>query len=465
MKKIICVIVMVFLLTMNIGFAENYHESENLSIEADVALVKDIFSTKLPNDAGYIYYDMYESEEAACIDFIPKAGYKLKFYKASLPGMDFVNVRALEYSYFEDDDLYQCDFEHLGTYIVEVLDQDNKMVQKIPFFIGGFGAALKADKEGLENTLALENELAYNDTLAISHNEGHNVTMYADDKYIYIEGAYGLNNQKYVLYNIKEKGQANPLKKDVVSINNKDAFRIKIRNDFKDGAYEFGVYTSTQRYSTFESFIYDVPFFIEDGVLQFTVSPVYEHNKKLYHDIGSKQDPQEYLSSAYGIDLENELLIKQAALLTQNKEADYEKLMAIHDWVADKIYYDYDAYLSGGLKVTSAGAVYDAKKTVCAGYANLTATLCRLSGIPCRVVSGYALGIGSQGEWTDDNINSGSNHAWNEAYVDGRWIILDVTWSSKNKFQNDKFVKKGQNREYFDVTMDYLSMKHKIIGY
>jgi len=34
-----------------------------------------------------------------------------------------------------------------------------------------------------------------------------------------------------------------------------------------------------------------------------------------------------------------------------------------------------------------------------------------------------------------------TNHAWNEAFVDGKWIILDTTWDSFNYYENRKYIK------------------------
>ncbi len=54
----------------------------------------------------------------------------------------------------------------------------------------------------------------------------------------------------------------------------------------------------------------------------------------------------------------------------------YEKLLRIHDWVAENIYYDSD-FLNGrgDEKASDALAGYQSKRTLCAGYARLTQVL------------------------------------------------------------------------------------------
>jgi len=58
----------------------------------------------------------------------------------------------------------------------------------------------------------------------------------------------------------------------------------------------------------------------------------------------------------------------------------------------------------------------------CTEQAVLTAALCRAAGIPCRVVVGLVYVESYQ-----DRENCFISHAWNQAYVDGKWTCLDAT--------------------------------------
>lgn len=98
--------------------------------------------------------------------------------------------------------------------------------------------------------------------------------------------------------------------------------------------------------------------------------------------------------------------------------SDYEKVLIISRWIIENIEYDYDYFY--GLKktvVTSADEVFESRLTVCAGYAALTTVMLRAVGIPASTVSGYAI-----------NSDGTAGHAWNIAFVDGRWMWLDNTW-------------------------------------
>lgn len=64
-------------------------------------------------------------------------------------------------------------------------------------------------------------------------------------------------------------------------------------------------------------------------------------------------------------------------------------------------------------------------------------------------------------------ISSGeSNHAWNEVYVTDRWVILDTTWNSNNKYSNKKFSENTglSNYKYFDISIGWFSTDHLIVS-
>ncbi len=156
---------------------------------------------------------------------------------------------------------------------------------------------------------------------------------------------------------------------------------------------------------------------------------------------------------------------RAAESITAGIEKDYDKARAIHEYVADTLYYDldYQQHIASSTAV-SAQDVYDKGYAVCEGYSNLTLALLHSVGIPAVFVEGYALGVGNSViNWENADTLS-SNHAWVEAYVDGRWIIMDPTWDSKNTLANGKKETfKSDFYRFFDVTPEMLSVGHKVI--
>lgn len=129
------------------------------------------------------------------------------------------------------------------------------------------------------------------------------------------------------------------------------------------------------------------------------------------------------------IQSDHEEIIALAEAITQNAKCDYDKVRAVHDWVAKNIAYDIENLYSGTFVSSAIDTLYT-RKSVCQGYANLVAALLRSLGIPTKVVGGVA------GDYANlDEIRSNpeaylSNHVWNEALVDGRWVVFDVTWDA-----------------------------------
>ena len=170
----------------------------------------------------------------------------------------------------------------------------------------------------------------------------------------------------------------------------------------------------------------------------------------------------------------------EANNIVNGAATDREKVKAIYDWVTTNIYYNYGMLDGTEPRRTSALETYYNRNSVCAGYANLTAALCNAVGIPCRVVTGFATGVDTESTvsdvWAlyesflnDDNLSafeagmaSYENHAWNEAYVDGRWIILDTTWGSNNDYYPDARgrIHGAPTDAYFDPDLEWFSETH-----
>ncbi len=185
-------------------------------------------------------------------------------------------------------------------------------------------------------------------------------------------------------------------------------------------------------------------------------SPVYQSNKAF---VSKWENPVKYIKEITDKDV-----IALSNKICAGAKNDYDKVLKIHDWVADNIYYDLNAFFTNRITITSVSDVLKHKRTVCAGYANVTEALICAQGIPCRIVNGYALGIGTEGEWTKENsAYTKTNHAWNRAYVDNRWINIDTTWDSGNEYINGDFEKGYVEHKYFDITDLEFSNTHKYI--
>lgn len=105
----------------------------------------------------------------------------------------------------------------------------------------------------------------------------------------------------------------------------------------------------------------------------------------------------------------------------RNDFTDFEKVHAIHDWLAYTVEYDIELLenadsassndASFGLK-----GVFLNKKAVCDGFSKAFMLLCGIEQIQCIRVTG-----------TYDDVSGSQNHAWNKVCIDGVWYNVDVT--------------------------------------
>lgn len=220
------------------------------------------------------------------------------------------------------------------------------------------------------------------------------------------------------------------------------------------------IYTRETGDTLFKSYVYRCLFLDKSGNSYcFSNSRMWEHNQEI---LAEWVDPRTFLSDDIP-----EAVVELSNTICVGITDDYEKLLAIHDWVAENMYYDMDDYYNTGSH-TYAGVedMLVNKHSVCQGYADLLTLLVRAQGIPCRQVVGYALGLSATGYWTDDNVTrTQSNHAWNQAYVDHRWVNIDATWDSDNVYENGEYVYGGIDYHlYFDISNLFLSYNHKILS-
>lgn len=121
------------------------------------------------------------------------------------------------------------------------------------------------------------------------------------------------------------------------------------------------------------------------------------------------------------------------------REPDHRRrVKALHDYVADRIAYDAEAYRTRQMPPQDAETVFRTRMGVCAGYANLLAALGDAAGEEIVVVVGDARTRGSD--------LTGEGHAWNAAHLDGAWTLIDATWDAGG-LVNGAF-EKGYRTEY-----------------
>lgn len=120
--------------------------------------------------------------------------------------------------------------------------------------------------------------------------------------------------------------------------------------------------------------------------------------------------------------------VKLSYDLCVDLSSDAEKVERIASYLANLLSYDYEK-----AKTVERGYIPDpdeilrTKKGICFDYAALFAVMLRTQNIPVRLVTGYI---------QPDHLY----HAWNQVYIDGRWIWKDLTLGSSSPCREEDYV-------------------------
>lgn len=119
---------------------------------------------------------------------------------------------------------------------------------------------------------------------------------------------------------------------------------------------------------------------------------------------------------------------------------DYAKVLRIYQYIISHVTYDYDGLADMNEQIAIYGSSYQSLvpqhyfrpftayaaltsgTAVCQGYAALFYAMCRIAGVPVRIVT------------SDD-------HAWNIVCLNGTWYNVDATWDSNNPSTLEYFLK------------------------
>ncbi|TRZ66341.1 MAG: hypothetical protein D4S02_07050 [Rhodocyclaceae bacterium] len=128
-----------------------------------------------------------------------------------------------------------------------------------------------------------------------------------------------------------------------------------------------------------------------------------------------------------------------AKYLVMNAKTEGDKAWVIFRWIADRISYDIDAYLSGRFRDlnTSSEQVLAKRSSVCDGYVVLFSELARHAGLEVMKISGYAKAYGLP----VSSVFAEENHAWILVRVAGEWRTIDPTWGA-GYVAEDRYSKK-----------------------
>lgn len=239
----------------------------------------------------------------------------------------------------------------------------------------------------------------------------------------------------------------------------------------------------------------NMPIHIEDGMPYF---PLYEdvkaENRKVRTSTGEK--PSAYLDTSLedvrfllenpepGNTDRNDLTDSNIAFIKRISDrvvsgsySDYDKLLKIYEYAAGNFYYDTVAFSTHSYQYADPylnmycfenrvkGPNSDGNgrvATTCQGFAGIYLALARAQGIPTRLVVGRRCAPPKK-NWTNEGDITASDHWWAESYVNGRWILVDPTAGTNNRWNKttNKWNYYGiTNYTYFDPSEEQAAVSH-----
>ncbi len=131
-------------------------------------------------------------------------------------------------------------------------------------------------------------------------------------------------------------------------------------------------------------------------------------------------------------------IVQVSMKVVKGDKNDLERIEHIYEYVLENLSYDeQEASTIDSFKIVDIDELLKTKKGICIDYAVLMASMCRIQGIPCRVVVGA----------TDIEY-----HAWCEIYLKGKgwinpkvyfkskkWSIVDPTFADSNQDYEGKY--------------------------
>lgn len=205
-----------------------------------------------------------------------------------------------------------------------------------------------------------------------------------------------------------------------------------------------------------------VPISVNERDVFFYNTPAIIHNiDKLKRISTDKQHLQNWLKATSFFQSDEEPIKTLAEEIAGKCDEDnYMRVLAVHKYVANNLYYDYDELKAQERQDDSSLAVLKRRHTTCRGYVSLCVSLLRAMNIPAQQLACY---LANPGQMVDlENVKPKTNHVFVAAYADGRWLLLDPTRDSHNRYENGKFYSTDEQPSLanFDMTEQLFSFTH-----
>jgi len=156
-----------------------------------------------------------------------------------------------------------------------------------------------------------------------------------------------------------------------------------------------------------------------------------------------KNEQVVFLNSVQNVNWDDSMkAIKKAKELTKTAKTDEEKIRRIYQYIVSNVQYDFDkknTVKAGYIPVID--DVFNSNKGICYDYSSLFAAMLRSVGVPTKLVMGHTTLIDEY-------------HAWNEVFVNGKWVIVDLTIDA-SLLKSKKKTEMIKNKKDYKTSFEY----------
>lgn len=126
-----------------------------------------------------------------------------------------------------------------------------------------------------------------------------------------------------------------------------------------------------------------------------------------------------FLASSQNMNWDEDMeAIKLAQELTKDATTDQEKVDILYNYIIENISYDYQkARTVASNYVPNIDSTLESGNGICYDYSSLFASMLRSVDVPAKLIKGYKNDISVY-------------HAWNQVYLDGKWVTIDTTYDA-----------------------------------
>lgn len=214
------------------------------------------------------------------------------------------------------------------------------------------------------------------------------------------------------------------------------------------------VYTKTSDSMFFKSIMYKMIYINKlNGKYLFVYDSTLKTNQTIINELNNNTAVS---ISSFSADKYSNL-VNLTKEITSGCLTDYDKALAIHDWITCNIYFDTEA-----TNYNNVDKIIESKETNVTGFVQLYKAMCNIVNIPCKIIKCTVADTTTRPISVLDLDNTSSNSYINAVKIGDSWILVDTFWDCFNTTSQEGSTKNDYYRTYFDITVEAISQSHRL---